>query len=189
MPGTGRAPAGASHGAQLVDGDARQREQAVLDRAHDLAGDVQRAAREQVVRLVDAARSRVLDRQQREVRGAVEHGIGRGAERVEPGEQCAARATAVAALRRQVAIAALDTLVRDAQRCVGPVAHRRLLVRDRQVHDHAVQSLDLVRIEPGTGRMVTQPQQQALLALAIAERARGLELRERDLLDDAQPLG
>ena len=42
---------------------------------------------------------------------------------------------------------------------------------------------------PGLGRVLAQAQQQALLALAIAKRARGVELGDRDLLDDAQPLG
>ena len=37
--------------------------------------------------------------------------------------------------------------------------------------------------------MLAQAHEQALLAIAIAKRARGLELRERDLLDDAQALG
>ena len=42
---------------------------------------------EQVVGLVDAAGRRVLDRQQREVGAAVEHGLRGAAERVEPVEQ------------------------------------------------------------------------------------------------------
>ena len=120
----------------------------------------------------------------------VEHRVGRGAERVVPGEQRAARATTVAPLRREVAVAALDALVRDPQRRIAPRRARRLLVRDRHVHDHAVQPLDLVRIEARPrSRARAAAQEQPLLALAVAERARGRELRRRDLLDDAQPLG
>ena len=50
------------HDAELVERDAGQREQAMLDRADDLARDVQATVGEQVVGLVDAAGRRVLDR-------------------------------------------------------------------------------------------------------------------------------
>ena len=177
------------HGAEVGERDAGQREQAVLDRADHLAGDVKLAVGEEVVRLVDRAGGRVLDRQEREIGAAREHGVGRGAERVEAVEQRAALAPAVAALRGEVRVRALDALVRDAQRGIGARADRLLLVRDRQLHDEAVDALDRVRVEPGLERVLAQPHEQGPLALAIAQRARRGELGERDVLDDAQPIG
>ena len=176
------------HDAQVIDRGAGHREQAVLDRADDLAGDAEVPAGEEVVRLVDAARGRVLDRQQREIRGAVVHGLRRTLERIVAGEQRTSGTTAVAQLRGEVAVAALDALVRDAQRDVLAGAHAHLLVRDAHVHHDAVEPLDLVRVEARLGRLVPQALQQELLALAIAERARARELRLGDLLDDLQPL-
>ena len=45
-----------------------------------------------------------------------------------------------------------------------------------------------MRIDARGGRVLAQPDQETLLSLAIAKRARRGQLRERDLLDDAQPV-
>jgi hypothetical protein len=86
-----------------------------------------------------------------------------------------------------VTVAALDALIRDAQRRVGACADRRFLMSDRHIHHHAIEPLDLVRIDTGLGCVLAQAQQQALFALAIAKRARGVELGERNFFNDAQP--
>ncbi len=178
-----------SHDAELVERHARQREQAVLDRADDFAGDVQRTTREEVVRLVDRSGRGVLDRQQCEVRGAVEDRLRSAAKRVEAREQRAAGAPCISPLRREMRIAALDTLIRDAQWNVLACTHVRLLVCDGHVHHHAIHALDLMRIHAGLDGEAAQSRDQRLLALAIAKRRRAGELRLDDALDDLQAIG
>jgi hypothetical protein len=176
------------HDAQLVERDAGSASRQCSIALITSPRDVQLPGREQIVGLVDRAGRGVLDRQQREIGGAAQH---RGRTRVKgvvPGEQRAAGALRVAALRGEVRVAALDALVGDAQRHVLALAHEALLVRDRHVHDHAIHPLDLVRIDVGGGGDLAQARDQALLALPIAERARARELGLGDALDDREPL-
>ncbi len=63
---------------ELVEGDAGERQEAVLDGGDDLAGDVEAGVGEQIVGLVGAAGGGVLDGQGREIGRAREDGV-RGA--------------------------------------------------------------------------------------------------------------
>ena len=149
---------------------------------------VEPALPEQVVGLVDAARGRVLDRQERQVGLAGEHRLGGAAEGLAAGEEHAAGAAGILALRREVTVRTLRSLIGDAQRCGLERAHERLLVRHGHVQDDAIEPLDLVRVEPLLHRRLPQAQQQTVLARRIAERPGAAELRLGDAFDQVHPL-
>ena len=170
------------HGAEVFDPRAGEREQAVLDLAHHFGVDGEPAFGQLVVGLVDAARGRVLDRQESDVDGAVEHRFGGGADGLVAGEHHAALLILVVALRGEMAVRAFDPLVGDAQRRRLQVADVGVLAGDRHLENQPVQPFDLVRVEVALGRQVADAQEELFLALLVAERKRIVDLVDRDLL-------
>ncbi len=172
---------------------AGEREETVAHLEDLLADDLEVRVSQEVVRLVDRARGRVLDREERVARVAA-FGLGeRGRERRAAGEVRRGRAEVLA--RRDVAVRALGALERDAvrvsERALGGLAvEERLLLRLDGHRDDLAEDLRRAEgVEAELAGLGLDSREERGLAFGVTQERNALRLEAPDLADVLQPLG